>query len=123
MTIQRLPTPPDGQLPDEAAPAQSAVKEITGEAISDVDITKFQLLGAYVGMRQLEKEKLEKEQEALSAKLELADKRIDDARDQAREYNQFMREKYKLTASDQINYATGEIKRGAPPDEPQERNS
>jgi hypothetical protein len=105
-------TVPENEQPKNEAAASPP------DQISDPDITKFQLLTAYVGMAKQAKKTLEKEREAIEAKLELADFKIDESINQIREYHKFLAERYQIAPHDQINFASGNIKRGTPPHEP-----
>lgn len=83
----------------------------TSTKIDDLDLAKFQLLSAYLGMRTLEVEGVEKELELAKCKLELAKSKQDDARQEVIRYQRWLYSQYDLTPTCRVNYADGTIER------------
>lgn len=83
------------------------------DKLSEVDLLKFQLVSAYMGMAKQALEALKAEEELLTLKKQTSSQRFQECKDQLKELQQMLILNYALGPKDSINFVTGEIHREA----------
>lgn len=82
--------------------------------LEEVDLLKFQLLAAYLGMRSQDVKLVEQEQIIAGYRKKEVEILKDSAQTEVLKYQNVLKDKYQLGSHDLVDYATGQIQRGNP---------
>lgn len=88
--------------------------------IAELDLVKFQLLTSYLGMAKIKLEGVAEKREHYKAELELLEYKerevtaeVEHVQSQVEKHFEDLKQQYNVRPEDGINFATGEITRGA----------